>query len=375
MTDLEARNPLAVTRRRQLLDALHREGTVRVSELTDVLGVTPVTVRRDIAQLASEGLVSRVHGGAVLVQQPTTSAAEAADAEQTSTAQPCVGMLVPSLDYYWPEVVRGVEEAASQLGLRVVLRSSSYESEDDRPQLERLLDQDGFEGLMMAPRMDAPSTGRTIEWLNSTGVPLVLVERTATVGNHDAVVESVVSDHALGAVMAVRHLTALGHRRVGLLVNDHSPTSPSLRTGWSAALREAGEDHVLGPELWVPDNRSPDLDALLDSAVEQILRTGTTAVLAHADEAAMALVQRWEKRGRSVPGELSVVAYDDEVASLFSPPLTAVRPPRRSIGRAAVELLAARVGDPARPTHRVVISPSLSVRGSTAQAPEPSRRR
>lgn len=374
MTDLDARSPLAVNRRRQLLHALQRQGTVRVSELTDVLGVTPVTVRRDIAQLASDGLVRRVHGGAVLVQPPTATAAETPDAGQTTTAQPCVGMLVPSLDYYWPEVARGAQEAASQLGLRVVLRASSYESEDDRPQLERLLDQDGFQGLVIAPRMDAPSTGRTIEWLSSTGTPLVLVERTATVGNHDAVVESVVSDHALGAGTAVRHLTALGHRRVGLLVNEHSPTSPYLRTGWSEALREAGDDHAPGPELWVPDNRSPDLDALLDSAVEQILRTGTTAVLAHADEAAMALVQRWEKRGLGVPGDLSVVAYDDEVASLFSPPLTAVRPPRRSIGRAAVELLAARVADPARPTHRVVISPTLSVRESTAQAPEASRR-
>jgi DNA-binding LacI/PurR family transcriptional regulator len=60
------------------------------------------------------------------------------------------------------------------------------------------------------------------------------------------------------------------------------------------------------------------------------------------------------------------VAYDDEVAGLFSPPLTAVRPPRRSIGRAAVRLVADRLAEPERPAHRVVISPSLRVRGSTA---------
>ena len=61
---------LPVTRRDQLLDVLRREGTVRVSDIASVLGVTPVTVRRDITQLANEGLVRRVHGGATLLAAP-----------------------------------------------------------------------------------------------------------------------------------------------------------------------------------------------------------------------------------------------------------------------------------------------------------------
>lgn len=77
-------------------------------------------------------------------------------------------------------------------------------------------------------------------------------------------------------------------------------------------------------------------------------------------------MQRCEARGLSVPGGLSVAAYDDEVAGLFSPALTAVWPPRQSIGRAAVQLLAARLAEPERPTHRVVISPSLRIRDSCA---------
>jgi DNA-binding LacI/PurR family transcriptional regulator len=53
-------------------------------------------------------------------------------------------------------------------------------------------------------------------------------------------------------------------------------------------------------------------------------------------------------------------------AGLFSPPLTAVRPPRRSIGRATVRLVADRLADPGLPAHRIIISPSLHVRESTA---------
>ena len=87
-------------------------------------------------------------------------------------------------------------------------------------------------------------------------------------------------------------------------------------------------------------------------------------------------MQHCEERHLAVPGDLSVVAYDDEVAGLFSPPLTAVRPPRRSIGRAAVRLVADRLTDPNLPAHRVVISPSLRVRESTSPPgnPGPTRR-
>ena len=86
----------------------------------------------------------------------------------------------------------------------------------------------------------------------------------------------------------------------------------------------------------------------------------------HSDPEAISLVERCEERGISVPGQLSVVAYDDEVAGLANPPLTAVRPPRRSIGRAAVELLVGRLADPTRATHRVAVTPELMVRESTA---------
>ena len=128
---------------------------------------------------------------------------------------------------------------------------------------------------------------------------------------------------------------------------------------------EAGLDPADTVEALLPELRSAEWDAALDATIERTLSTGTTALLVHADAEAMALVQRCEEHHLSVPDDLSVVAYDDEVAVLFSPALTAVRPPRLSIGRAAVDLLVARFADPGRPAHRVVISPSLRVREST----------
>lgn len=363
----DGRGPLQVTRRAQLLEALQRDGVLRISELTDTLGAAAVTIRRDIAQLAAEGLVRRVHGGVALIAPEEPTVVEEPTAR---TAAPVsgrtLGVLVPSLDYYWPEVIRGAEEAARELDMRVVLRGSSYETEDDRPQLIRLVERIGVDGLIIAPRMDAPTSDRTVDWLATTGIPVVLLERTATVGPYHASLESVVTDHALGAAIAVRHLASLGHERVGIMLARPSPTGPHIHRGWLEASRECGFAVAEVVDALVPDAGSPEWDASLDEVLDRCAKTDTTALLVHKDAEAIALVQRCEERHIAVPGDLSVVAYDDEVAGLFSPPLTAVRPPRRSIGRAAVRLVADRMAEPNRPAHRVVISPSLTMRESSA---------
>jgi DNA-binding LacI/PurR family transcriptional regulator len=361
----ETRGPLQVARRAQLLEALRHDGVLRVSDLSGRLGAAAVTIRRDIAQLAAEGLVRRVHGGVALPEFDEEPAAEDAAGNAASAGARTLGMLVPSLDYYWPDVARGAEEAARELGARIVLRGSSYETEDDRPQLIRLVEQLSVDGLIVAPRMDAPTAERTLEWLAAAGMPVVLIERTATVGPHHAVVESVVTDHALGAAMAVRHLVSLGHLKVGVVLGEHSPTSPHLHRGWLEAVADCGPDPSATVDARVP-SRPAVWEAALDAVLDRCLATGTTALVVHADAEAIALVQRCEERHLSVPGDLSVVAYDDEIAGLFSPPLTAVRPPRRSIGRAAVRLITDRLADPDLPTHRVIISPSLTVRESSA---------
>ena len=91
-----------------------------------------------------------------------------------------------------------------------------------------------------------------------------------------------------------------------------------------------------------------------------------TALLVHSDPEAMAMVDLAMERGISVPGDLSVIAYDDEVARLFTPALTAVSPPRAAVGEVAVDVWAARHDDPSRPVQRVLLSPRVIIRDSTA---------
>ncbi|GAB6937456.1 substrate-binding domain-containing protein [Isoptericola variabilis] len=360
-TEPERRAPLPAERRAHLLDALDREGVVRVADVSRALGVTAVTVRRDITRLEREGRLVRVHGGAVPV---TTAGRDGASPAPPPTAQ-AIGVLVPSLDYYWPGVVRGLEAEAREHGLRVVLRGSSYETSDERPALQRLAETDGVSGLVVAPRTDGTRGADVALWLRDSGMPHVLVEREAALAPYREALESVVSDHALGALMAVHHLAELGHRRVGLVLSRESPTSRKIAAGWRAACTELGlstEEHF---ERLAPGRRNPDFPGVVTEVVDTAVASGTTALLVHSDPEASAVVQEAMDRGLRVPGDLSVLSYDDEVAGLFSPALTAVRPPRAAVGHAAVDLLVKRLADPDRPVHRVAISPRLVVREST----------
>ncbi|WP_440072912.1 substrate-binding domain-containing protein [Streptosporangium sp. OZ121] len=374
MTVSDSPTPMPDERRTQMVELLRRRGPVRATDLADELDVSVITIRRDIAFLASQGLIRRVRGGAMphsdtpaeesgKEASPQPVAEESAGDRQRLT----IGMVVPSLDYYWPEVIRGVREAAAAAGVRVVLRGATYQAADERRQLSGLMDLVGVDGLLVAPTTTGDDGEELVRWLRQAPVPVVLIERAVATGPYREAMESVVSDHALGAAMAVRHLAALGHRRIGVITTLHSPTTPHVRHGWRQACQELGLELDGTPDITTVDQRDPEWIKVMDQALGSCLDTGTTALLVHSDPEAINLVERCQERGIRVPADLAVVTYDDEMAELCDPPLTAVRPPRRAIGRAAFSLLLARLTDqdPHRPTHRVVIEPRLIVRSSS----------
>ncbi|NUT22570.1 MAG: DeoR/GlpR family transcriptional regulator [Hamadaea sp.] len=367
---------LPAERRERLLADLRVRGTLRVSDIARSLGVTAVTVRRDIAQLADEGAIERVHGGIRLPRQagptpsPTFAVTLDEDAGPTTddSALATVGMVVPSLDYYWPAIVQGARDAAPDAGLRIVLRGSSYDDVADvRRQVTWLLESVGVQGLLIAPPTVGAEAAELMTWLTGLDIPVVLVERTATAGPYHEHVESVTTDHAFGASLAVRYLAGEGHQRIGFFASATSPHTPKVRLGWRETSIELGLDLDGTPDIISPDHRHPQWSEEVDRAIDAFVATGTTALLVHSDREAISLVARCEERGIRVPGDLAVVAYDDEVAGLANPALSAVRPAKFTIGETAVQLLAQRMqAGPDRPVHRVRVSPRLVVRDSSA---------
>ncbi|MDL9979216.1 substrate-binding domain-containing protein [Microbacterium sp. ASV49] len=368
MTDNGMHALLAPARRAHVLAELDRHGVVRISQLIDELGVSPVTLRRDLVQMEDEGLLVRIHGGAI----PPAVVPE--EDEPPAPAEPgperTLAVLVPALNYYWPGIVRGMEQESRRRGVRLIVRAASYTLQDERPILERFVTMEGVDGLIVAPNTDTPHAQDVVQWLSECPVPSVLVEREGVVLPGNEPVESVTTDHALGAILAARHLASLGHRRVGLVISRDSPTSRKITQGWEAACAELGLTPLQHFESFLPERTRPEFSAVVDAALDTAVERGTTALLVHPDPEAMAFADLAVARGISVPEDLSIIAYDDEVAAIFSPALTAVRPPREALGAAAVDLLLRRIEDPARPVHRVTVSPRLNVRESTAPVHE-----
>ena len=356
----------SLQRREKVMDELRARGSVRVSELARDFDVSEITVRRDLLALAGQGLVTRVHGGATLTSPLEANVLPGARASTSSPARFTIGMVVPSLSFYWPHVINGARAAAAAGRERIVLRGSSYDSRDDRTNILKLLATPGIHGLLLAPNTTDAGGPDLIRWLDTLKVPVVLVERRPPVGVHTQNLQWVATDHAYGAGLAVRHLHAQGHRRIGLLLPAGSPHADQIKRGWRLTCQELGVpsgDELTGISAGFQD---PGWAQVVSARMADIERTGTTAVIVHSDPEAIALLQLCADRGIRVPHDLAVVAYDDEVAAMAEPALTAVRPPKSHIGRVAVELLTARMYEGRkRPLHHVVVDPELIVRDSS----------
>ncbi|MBZ2197741.1 substrate-binding domain-containing protein [Occultella gossypii] len=350
--------------RRERLIALLQDGaTHRINTLAVRLGVTAVTVRRDVGLLADEGQVHRVRGGVRQVRMAAEAGRRPADPSGL-----VLGMVVPTLRHnYWPEVARGATAAAEEHGATIALRGSTYEQAEYRKDVEGLLETTHVDGLVLAPdpRVAQPDLG---EWLASLGVPVVLAERQFEVGRYAQPIEAASTDHELGGVLAARYLHARGHRRIALMVSDSVTASP-LRQGWQAACEELGLSIEDAPDATIRVYADAGWRPALDEFIEQMRTCATTAVLVHPDDDALELVGRCAELGIRVPDDLSVISYNDEVANLASPAITAMSPPKAMIGRYAVELMLSRLapGGSDLPVRRVMLTPVLNERASTAR--------
>ncbi|MEV0091273.1 substrate-binding domain-containing protein [Streptomyces sp. NPDC050738] len=359
----------------RVLEIVEQRGSLRVAELASELGVSPVTLRRDIEILARQGRVRRLHGSVLWPGESGAALSPASPAVPVPRDEGIVvGMVVPSTDYYFADVVRGARETVEARGGRLTIGLHRYLSGEDAAQSARLLAA-GVDGLLLTPDWGG---GQAVEgagegdWAGLLEVPVVLVERRAGPGSPAAALDLVATDHAFGAAEAVRKLAALGHRRIALAAQE-SPTAAQLRTGHRAAIAALGLDEVPASPLdTAPAVSEADrFDRTLEYLCDAVGRHGVTAVLVHSDADAVVLVPRLQARGVRVPEELAVVAYDDEVADLAGLPLTAVAPPKRAVGSTAAGLLLDRIAERRRgdrvpaPRRHVELLPELRVRASS----------
>ncbi|MBT2448909.1 DeoR/GlpR family transcriptional regulator [Streptomyces sp. ISL-43] len=371
----------AEERQQAILRRVREAGSMRVTEFAAELGVSVVTVRKDVEVLAERGLLARVHGGAMLPEDwaetvpPRTApaaapaAASAADAGRprgAAVGRPLtLGLIVPSSAYYYPDVIKGAREAADALGVRLTLAVSTYDVDTEKAQAARMV-ADGVDGLLLAPSAAGVEGSPGGPWYEELGVPVVLVERRPE--QQASACEHVGTDHGYGARLAVRHLLDAGRHRIALVMRGGTPTAPWIKEGYDAAMAEAdpaASGDTLFLDLAEYDAGEAAYEQAMAEFVEGVRAGRVDAALVHPDHEAVVMLQRLRSASLSVPGDVALVSYDDEVASLADLPLSAVAPSKHEVGVTGVELLVRRLREPGRPRRRIAILPELRVRASS----------
>jgi DNA-binding LacI/PurR family transcriptional regulator len=260
-----------------------------------------------------------------------------------------VGLVVADVTHpFFGLTLRGAHQAAQEAGHVVVLIDDDYGTRGAAA-IESLQHGaiDGFVFFAADPPASLRAPGSP---------PVVVVESQAQRLPH------VRLDVEAGTDAALAHLHELGHRRIGLLRSAiRGETFDRRHARWAAHLRAHGED----PAEQVVVDTTFTAKATMAAAREWLRRRGdTTAVLCDDDVIAAGLLAAAQLEGVDVPGDLSVVGFDDlDLTRLTSPALTTVATDPEGLGAAAFELLHARLqGD--KPRSRV-LPVELVVRAST----------
>jgi LacI family transcriptional regulator len=332
--------------------------------------VAPVTIR-DVAEYAGVGVgtVSRVLNENPSVsdatRQKVLAAIEALDYTPNPIARRlslrktlAIAVIVPFFTRpAFTERLRGIEYALADSEYDLILFNVETTTKRDAyfqnvPRRER------FDGLLIVSL--SPRNG-DVEHLLQAGVPTVLID-----ARHPRLSRVVINDVA-GGRLATRHLIELGHRKVGFvgdwLENPFNFISSRDRyEGYRQALTEAGisfraEYHRQGEHGREQARRmASDLLALPDPP---------TAIFAASDTQAFGVLEAAQDVGLDVPGDVSVIGYDDiEIAEHLH--LTTVRQPLFASGVEGVELLLESIANPPPNPRRVLLPVELVVRGTTA---------
>lgn len=325
-------------------------------QLAAETGLSLTTVRRAFDEVVAEGLVTRRQGAGSFVAQPTRTLTD---------RRFRVGVMLPDAQLYYPRVLQGIEEALSASRASLQLATYRYDPAAEDETIDFLMSA-GVDGLLLVPTLtgiDNPL--ERAHQLMDLPVPTVLLERSVLDGGPGDRTEYVCSDHAGGAYDAVRHLAALGHERIALLTRANTPTGPAIEVGYARAIADlglpAGLTFALAKTQWEAEQAEPARRALAEFEA--------TAALVFGDREATLLEGALRRDGRSVPGDVALVSYDDEVADLAEVPLTAVAPAKYRIGRKAADVLLRRLTEGADcPIHQIRLRPRIVVRESCGAA-------
>ncbi|HYM79807.1 MAG TPA: LacI family DNA-binding transcriptional regulator [Candidatus Limnocylindria bacterium] len=316
-------------------------------------GVSIATVSRvfNDSELVSDGTRRQVQDVASRLNYLPNGVARSLITSRTHT----LGVLLPDLHgEFFSEVIRGIDRAARQQGFHLLVSSSHAATEELMAALRLMRGRiDGL--IVMAPDVEASGAIRA----DAGEVPVVLLNP----GDDVEVGEAISIANHEGAATVVRHLLALGHRRIATVVGPERNVDARQRLGgYRASLENAGIP--LDPDLELTGDFTEFSGYAAARALLQLVPR-PTAVFVGNDKMAVGVMGAVSDAGLKVPDDLAVVGFDDiEMARYLTPPLTTVHVDAFRLGECAVEKLLRLTRDGQGPVRHEVMPATLVVRGS-----------
>lgn len=260
-----------------------------------------------------------------------------------------IGFVVPDMtNPFFPSLAQSVVQRARQNGYSVFLTDSEGDPDQEIEVIRQLIDR-GVDGIVWFPVNDENRLPKA-----SADLPVVVLDRTLRG------FECIQADYAEGGRVAAEHLLELGHHKIGVIAGPLDVKS--MRDRCQAAeelIRKKGN-----LAFSVENAFSTELEK---SVAQALLSKRATAVFCGADLIAIGVMKYMRSIGRTVPGDLSIVGFDDiPWAAYCTPALTTIEMPVDEMAAEAVDALLRKVDGESDSQRRVVFNSSLIVRESTS---------
>jgi LacI family transcriptional regulator len=320
-------------------------------------GVAPITVSRVInnSGYVSQSTRERVEAAVKELGYVPNTIARGLRSKRTHT----LALVVTDItNPYFTSMARGVEDVAGASNYTVIYCNTD-ESETKEEKYANMLAQRQVDGVLLVPSC---GNVKTIQFLKSNDINVVVLDRR--VSGEDA--DIVYSDSKNGASRLTKLLIGLGHKRIAIIAGSRGvSTSEDRVIGYQQALSEAG---LGGNELiyYGAFNEHSGYQ-LANQAMMQTPRP--TAIFGGNNFVAMGAIKAIHNLNFDVPGDVSVVGFDDLPEFMFMKPfLTVARQPAYEMGRLAAEILLKRITGEMLEEHREFILPvEIVVRESSGQ--------
>ncbi len=273
-----------------------------------------------------------------------------------------IGMMVPTIDNpFFPRLIRSVENTAASHGYSLFICNTDGSPERVRRYADRLIE-DQVDGVLISLTWELADR-KVIDSFLGAGIPVVGVAGARTVEGIDCVIP----DDVIGAYSGTLHLISQGHESIAFIGIRESMTTTLRMKGMMRALEEAGLKFsdklcILG-EGYTQDAAYELGRELLDRGEP------FTAILAYNDIFAVGVLNALADAGIDVPGDVSIISFDDTVSYYARPKITTIAINKEELGALAARRLCARIEGDDSPPRTLMLPPSIIVRDSTGPAP------